>query len=171
MSPPKPPPPTILSEEDALLWQELVQNVQPLLHTSPLEAQPPINIIRKADINKNIGALPTPKPPKNTAHTVNSLPTEIRQALQIGHKKPEAKLDLHGMSLETAHQTLFNFLSRCAYQEKRNLLVITGKGGGILRNELPHWLETAPFAQFVQAFGVANNKHGGEGAWYVRLRK
>ncbi len=54
------------------------------------------------------------------------------------------------------------------------VLIITGKGrrsGGTLREELPRWLRESPLREAIIAYDVAGPRHGGEGAWYVRIRK
>ncbi|MEC7257418.1 MAG: Smr/MutS family protein, partial [Pseudomonadota bacterium] len=42
---------------------------------------------------------------------------------------------------------------------------------GILRRQVPHWLTTPPLAQAVLDFTPAHIRHGGEGAFYVYLRR
>ena len=42
---------------------------------------------------------------------------------------------------------------------------------GVLRNEVPVWLEEAPLAGLILSVKKANPKHGGGGALYVYLRK
>ncbi|MFN7114972.1 MAG: Smr/MutS family protein [Alphaproteobacteria bacterium] len=85
-------------------------------------------------------------------------------------------LDLHGMTQAAAHQALLRFVASAVRQEKRTLLVITGKGsrmagGGVLRRLLPLWLEEPPLRAKVLACTPARPEDGGDGAFYVRLRK
>jgi DNA-nicking Smr family endonuclease len=68
------------------------------------------------------------------------------------------------------------FLSGLAADGGRVALVITGKGtmkggGGILRGELPRWLSEGALARSVLAWRPAARRHGGEGAFYVLLRR
>ncbi len=63
------------------------------------------------------------------------------------------------------------------------MLVITGKGKrsadpgpiptprGVLRHQVPQWLSMPPLAQAVLQITPAHLSHGGEGAYYVYLRK
>jgi DNA-nicking Smr family endonuclease len=55
------------------------------------------------------------------------------------------------------------------------VLVITGKGRdqeqGILRRQVPLWLEASDFRGLVVGFDTAHSGHGGAGALYVRLRR
>jgi DNA-nicking Smr family endonuclease len=102
--------------------------------------------------------------------------------LRRGRLEPEARLDLHGMTLETAHAALVGFVLSADSQELRLLLVITGKGRapdgsglpqrhGILRHSVPHWLAAPPLAGRVLDVVPAHQRHGGGGAYYVYLRR
>lgn len=94
--------------------------------------------------------------------------------LRRGHLPIEGKLDLHGLTQEKAAMRLADFLERAESQGKRCLLVITGKGlasGGILRDQVPRWLNQAPNRSRVLAFDYARPQHGGAGALYVLLKR
>jgi len=103
--------------------------------------------------------------------------------LKRGKVTPEAKLDLHGMTLDQAHPALTRFILRAQAGGKRLVLVVTGKGKhrddggpiptrlGVLRHNVPHWLSQPPLAQAVLQISEAHLKHGGGGAYYVYLRR
>ena len=107
------------------------------------------------------------------------------EKLRQGKLSIEGRLDLHGHNQAQAHNKLVRFIERGFEQEKRCLLVITGKGSGggreetgwfgsatgVLRREVPRWLTESPLAGKVIAFTPAQPKHGGEGALYVYLRR
>ncbi len=113
------------------------------------------------------------------------------QKLGRGKSEPEARIDLHGSSLENARYALLHFLASQRARGVRLTLVITGKGAspfaghtlhgqshfnspereGKIRRELPRWLEEAQFRIHVVGFQPAHPRHGGGGAFYVRLRK
>lgn len=91
-----------------------------------------------------------------------------------GQMPIDAKLDLHGMFREEAWQALIGFISGAITRQKRCALVITGKGrqgDGTLRRELPRWLTLPPCADWVVAFDQAQPQHGGDGAFYIYLRR
>lgn len=99
-----------------------------------------------------------------------------------GKLEPEARLDLHGMTSERAHSALSAFILSAAAQDRRLVLVITGKGKaddsahqprrhGILRHSLPHWLAAPPLIGHVLQVAPAHQRHGGAGAFYVYLRR
>lgn len=103
--------------------------------------------------------------------------------LKRGKLVPEGRIDLHGMTLAQAHPALIGFILNAAAAQKRLVLVITGKGKlrddfapmparqGILRHQVPQWLAMAPMGPLVMQIAPAHISHGGEGAYYVYLRK
>lgn len=89
----------------------------------------------------------------------------------------EARLDLHGHSQHDAHLAVDRFITRAASQNKRYVLIITGKGrmsetpGGVLRRMVPMWLTRPPLAHHIVGFDWAGPRDGGDGALYVHLRR
>ena len=100
-----------------------------------------------------------------------------------GKLEPEARLDLHGMTLSAAHPALNRFILDAHAAGKRLVLVITGKGKdrddggpiptriGVLRHQVPGWLRSGSLAGVVLDIATAHRKHGGSGAYYVYLRR
>ena len=113
------------------------------------------------------------------------------QKLSRGIMEPDSRLDLHGESLETARMKLYHFVQSRHHDGHRLLLIITGKGAspyarhtlhgrelhhmperdGRLRREVPLWLHEALFRTHVIGYQPAHPRHGGGGAFYVRLRR
>jgi len=97
--------------------------------------------------------------------------------MRRGKVSVSARIDLHGMTQAEAHPALDAFLEAAWYAGKREVLVITGKGTradgsiGVLREQVPRWLNAFPNRAKVVAFQYASPKDGGEGALYVRLKK
>ena len=103
--------------------------------------------------------------------------------MKRGKTQPEARIDLHGMTLAQAHPALTRFLRDAHDRGLRTVLVITGKGRtgrddgpiperrGVLRYQVPHWLSSGPLRQIVLQVTEAHLRHGGAGAYYVRLRR
>jgi len=100
-----------------------------------------------------------------------------------GKLAPEARIDLHGLTLAEAHPELVCFILGAQARGLRLVLVITGKGRGtaddgpipqrqgILRHQVPQWLSQAPLATAVLQVAGASHRHGGSGAFYVYLKK
>ncbi|MHA6346062.1 Smr/MutS family protein [Roseivivax sp. CAU 1761] len=103
--------------------------------------------------------------------------------LKRGKLRPEARIDLHGMTLDEAHPALIGFILTARSRGLRLVLVITGKGAlhaphdpapqrrGVLRAQVPHWLRLPPLGPVVLDVVPAHLRHGGSGALYVYLRR
>lgn len=103
--------------------------------------------------------------------------------MKRGKLRPEGKLDLHGLRMDTAYPALVRFVLTAQASGKRLVLVVTGKGKdrdepgpiptprGVLRNQVPQWLSLPPLAQAVMQVTPAHISHGGDGAYYVYLRR
>jgi DNA-nicking Smr family endonuclease len=78
----------------------------------------------------------------------------------------DAKIDLHGMFAEDAIHVLLRFLERERKRGSKTVLVVHGKGMGILRNAVWSVIESHPN---VSDFWVAQRKLGGSGAVIVKL--
>ena len=103
----------------------------------------------------------------------------------------DATLDLHGTSVELARVTLLHFLQRSQARGARLALVITGKGAsplarhtlhgrghfhaperqGLIRRRATEWFHEPEFRHLVAGFQPAHPKHGGGGAFYVKVRR
>lgn len=115
----------------------------------------------------------------------------MAQRLSRGQLEPDARIDLHGHGVEVARMQLYHFLESQRRNGVRLALVITGKGAspfarhtlhgtgyfhapereGRLRREVPLWLHETVFREHVSGFQPAHPRHGGGGAFYVRLRR
>ena len=113
------------------------------------------------------------------------------ERLRKGKVKPDARIDLHGLTQAQAHLRLVTFVRRCAERQLRCVLVVTGKGApaagkpgrserfeldaisksGVLREMVPRWLGEADLRALVSGSLSAHARHGGEGALYVYLRR
>lgn len=124
---------------------------------------------------------PSPSPAQRLAAGPLNMDPKTHRRMTRGKLRPEARLDLHGMTLAVAHPQLIQFVASCHAAGLRLVLVITGKGRGehgplptrpgALRHHVPFWLHGAPLAPLVQQVTAAHDRHGGEGAYYVYLRR
>ena len=75
--------------------------------------------------------------------------------LRTGKLLPERTLDLHGRTAQVAFQALQGFLLRAQADRVRCVEVITGRGsgetGGVIRRELPLWLNLPQLRPLVLA--------------------
>lgn len=134
-----------------------------------------------------------PKAPPAAARVPDLAPIDRRTSKKLvrGQLTPESTLDLHGETRASAPDRLYRFLNTARTRGDRLVLVITGKGNAgaarhtlhsrdffhdperatVLRELFPAWLAEARFRALVTGFQPAHPRHGGGGAFYVRLRR
>jgi DNA-nicking Smr family endonuclease len=104
------------------------------------------------------------------------LPVAKLGELRRGEYGVGATLDLHGMDLAEARESLVAFLARELSMGERAVLVVHGKGHhspkgqSMLRLEVAAWLSQGAASEYVNAFCTALPDEGGEGAVRVLLR-
>ena len=191
--------PRHLRPEEAALWELIAARTQPLhpkrTAAAPAEAAqprpkvpepkapvPPFAIGEKAgpaairhDLARPISAA--------LAGAPVAMDRKAHRRLTRGKLVPEARIDLHGMTLAAAQPALVRFVSEAHARGLRLVLVITGKGRerdergpipartGALRHEVPHWLTSGALRMLVLQVAEAHRSHGGSGAYYVYLRR
>lgn len=144
---------------------------------------------QKLDIQVNTTPSLIKKKEQRSQKPINSegLDRKSDERLRKGLYPIDASLDMHGMHYDEARKLLTEFILRCYETHKRCVLVITGKGGnkpqisdviyekqktiGVLKENTPLWLKEDPLDPIVLKFYPAKQKHGGEGALYVLLRR
>ncbi len=122
---------------------------------------------------------PPPAPraaPALTAGEAAGVDRRTMEKLRKGRMRPEGVIDLHGMTAAAAHRALGSFLGAAQAAGKRCVLVITGKGslkegGGVIRRELPSWLNAPENRGRIIGFSQARPGDGGGGAFYVLLKR
>ena len=189
-----------LRPEEMELWHAVARTAKPL-HALPfrrkLDATPPTPVIVKPpEPSTRLPAFRLGE--KSRSPKSHSLAPGLSDALAAapilmdakaharmtrGKLAPEARIDLHGMTLAEAHPELIRFILNAHSAGLRLVLVITGKGKqkpdhgpipqrlGVLRHQLPLWLRQAPLAPCVLQISEAHLKHGGTGAFYIYLRR
>lgn len=187
-----------LSPEEADLWRSVARTARPL-HSQPLHlpeppqtAEPPPLAHAKPRLSPFLLGEKHRAPEKRDV--APTLPELLGQAplrmdagthakMRRGKLQPEARIDLHGMTLAEAHPELIRFILNSHSAGLRLVLVITGKGKrredqgpipqrvGALRHQVPHWLHLPPLGPVVLQVSEAHLKHGGGGAYYVYLRR
>lgn len=190
-----------LSEDDRAVWTRVAASARPLTKPQSLG-------IDQNPVPAKTAVKPQPKPQpiepfhigqqarkdrldhhltRSISETLADAPTRMdaktHDRMLRGQLRPEARIDLHGMTLAQAQPALTDFILSCRARGLRLVLVITGKGKdrddlgpipvrrGVLRHQVPHWLNQAPLAPAVLNIREAHLRHGGQGALYVYLRK
>ena len=108
--------------------------------------------------------------PELTAGAAVGVDHNTVRKLKRGKLPVTARLDLHGHTQDQAFSALSHFLTSMQGSSARAVLVITGKSG-VLRREVPRWLNLSPNRARVLSFAQARISDGGDGALYVLIRK
>ena len=176
-----------LSDDERALWETVTRAVAPLRRRKAAKAKETVEVIE-------VAAALAAKPARNAARSLPAAPIQrpgppplaplgrrMRQKLARGSQDIDARIDLHGMTQADAHVALAHFLRRAQHNGARVVLVITGKGArpgadphaerGVLKRQVPLWLEGAELRSLVIGFESATIGHGGAGALYVRVRR
>lgn len=187
------PTPLIPDQE---VWQQVVQSARPLKKPANVVPQPlaPLPKVYKPE---GVGAAayakaeakqkaPLPAHGRHSEKPALQMDKRLRQRFERGELPVEARIDLHGMTLANAERALSKFLRDGIAQQKRCLLVITGKGSvrskddeigtlqkgrGVLRAWLPDYLKRGPWRDQILGLAPARPDMGGIGAFYVLLRR
>jgi DNA-nicking Smr family endonuclease len=189
-----------LSAEERALWAQVAAStaaLHPPCALTPEQpapaAPPPKHSIPRPEIpDFRIGSSApafrarrdlAPAPAERLAQAPLRMDHKAHQKMRRGRIEPEARIDLHGMTLAQAHPELIRFVLSAQAAGKRLVLVITGKGRiaaddgpiplrhGVLRHQVPIWLHQAPLANAVLQVAPAHLRHGGTGAYYIYLRR
>ncbi|MGL4281355.1 MAG: Smr/MutS family protein [Albidovulum sp.] len=187
-----------LTPEDEDLWRRVAATAVPLHRRQPAilpEPEPKAAARRPVtEFPPDFAIAPAPRQYRSHVTLQPSVEESIAahplrmdagtfRKMKRGKSEPEARIDLHGMTLAEAHPALIGFVLRAQSAGNRLVLVITGKGKqrdddgpipqrlGALRHQVPRWLHAPPLAGAVQQIAQAHLRHGGTGAYYVYLRR
>ncbi len=173
------------TDEERALFEAALKDAAPI---KPAKARPRVKPgAAKARLKAQAAAIPAAAP------SILARPTGVdgrtSGRLHRGALEPDARLDLHGMTEQTAHHALASFVHGAAARGYRLVLIVTGKGlkpadphepfdlelvqrrRGVLRAMAPRWLAEPELAGLVADVRPAHRRHGGDGALYVYLRK
>ncbi len=149
----------------------------------------PVGRLDKAAVHQAAGktpavlARPTARPRPSVTELSpddGAFDRELSRQLSRGKLVPQASLDLHHLTLAAAERAVRRFLVESSAQNRRIVLIVTGKGvrleggrvlGGRIRAEFVGWLNRADNRDLVRGVRSAHARHGGGGAFYVLLRR
>ena len=183
--------------EDLVLWQRVASQVTPLKSTTQSDSSANLgaNVTKRQNrVLKKAARRQQKMVPNN--HSLRSfgavpkkdrlkqiVPVDLRlgeragidgatqRRLFRGEVPIDLRLDLHGMTAARAQKQLIRFIETAGNDGFRCVLVITGKGSGVLNGHVPNWLKQLPLSRHVLALAEARPKDGGSGAFYVLLRR
>jgi DNA-nicking Smr family endonuclease len=177
---------------DFELWTEVARSVTPLRRVRPAKAVAATTPLPKPLPIVSAQHVHAPRPAAHHAPPpLGAFDRRTAQKLLRGQVDIERRLDLHGTGIELARVQLLGFLRGAQADRLRTVLVITGKGDspfarhtlhgadhfhaperqGRLRRLVPEWLHESEFRALVSGFQPAHPRHGGGGAFYVKIRR
>ena len=172
-------------EDGQSLWRRFTRDITPLRPGAKkaLPPEKPPEAPKKPPTGKPY--LPPASSPPQQAAQPPELDRRTEARLRGGRLPIDATLDLHGLYRDEAQDRVTAFVRRAIAREQRCLLIITGKGTrrsvsgpdraetetGILRRLLPRWLEAPDLAPHILRLTPASRRHGGDGAFYLYLRR
>ena len=184
----------IKSDDDTVLWQRVITEVKPLKSTIELAGfaaifaqsdhlappgeklsgrmqKPPVKPVRPQIAATSLASVKKANPVDLRQGERAGIDGRTQRRLFRGDVPLDRRLDLHGLTAARAESRLTQFIERAARDGCRCVLVITGKGAGILRGHVPNWLKRQPLSPHILALAEARPHDGGSGALYVLLRR
>lgn len=172
-------------DEDQALWQRVTQRLTPLRgRGQPLPSSPAFKKRAKPSKSPTKASIINTSPASSfTAILKPSSPVDLRMGdragidgrtqrrLFRGDVPIERRLDLHGHTAACAEIILHKFIEDAFYGGCRCVLVISGKGAGVIKGHVPEWLKRPPLSGLVLALAEARPSDGGSGALYVLLKR
>jgi DNA-nicking Smr family endonuclease len=147
-------------EEDERIWREFIENGGNLKNqTERIKkdlAKRKSNLVEKKRRN-------LPKPANLTKRLIKKIATK---KIQIN-----STLDLHGHNKTSAKLKFTNFIKDCQKNKQKYILIITGKGKGLIREALFEWIDEEEIFPLIVGYSHAHRLQGGEGAFVLHLRK
>ncbi len=150
--------PRTLSEQDQAEWAAYAQRITPM----PGRAKPPPPEVPPVPAPMRQPALPVQKRPPSVmpaalgvGYQPGGLDNSSWNRFRSGKLAPVRTLDLHGRTAQRAFHALHSFLHTAHADRVRVVEVITGRGsgegGGVIRRELPLWLNLPALRPLVLA--------------------
>ena len=139
------------------------------------------NIVKKQEaITLNVSTVI-----KNSKFSLEKI--DLKKGNKKGSFHIDKKIDFHGKSLLESEERFNNVIIESYNGGQRCLLFVTGKGlfksksyeesdkpklyHGIIRASFIEWAKSKKFSKYILSFEQASIEHGGDGAFYVYLRK
>lgn len=163
-----------LTEADSLVWAGYALGVR-ALHSEAPAPMPPKPAVPTAQppAPPPAPAARHPAPPVHVGNAPAGLDRATWTRFRSGKLVATRTLDLHGVTANRAHAALHEFLRASHAEGLRCVEIVTGRGqgaeGGVLRRELPHWLNGPELRPLVLA---ASHPHpANPGSVRVLLRR
>ena len=151
-------------------------------NSKPIEDLPNEKISIPLSKKKNINSTILSSEPEKATRKLSQLSKPIvldHQLFKQFKNSTYSKIDLHGLTVDEAHQNLLLYVKKNFSQKKLPHIVITGLGNkannnefftGKIRKSFPLWLETDLFKEYIKTYSPCKIQHGGLGAFYIKLK-
>ena len=170
------------SQEDEEFWLETVKDVKRKTSTD-IVSDKSIKISVKKHFFVSEVEKQTYFPKKIENSEFNGIDKSTLKKFRREEFQVESTLDLHGKTEDEAFQLVNKFITHCYTLGKRCIIIITGKGlnihknedlfanKGILRKSVPQWLDLPNLRSMILIYKNPSEKLGGNGALYILLRR
>lgn len=178
----------INKNDDAFL--KSIRGATPIKKNNKIKKELPPQTIKNKQTNRAIIHMQKTTQTTNTPEKKKSFytieKTPINRKLKQGKIPVNKKIDLHGYSLFDAETLFFQTIKECYFKNLRCILFVTGKGSkqsnivpenkhklyyGKIRNNFYEWITRPSLQKYILSYEGADIQHGGDGAFFVYLRK
>jgi len=182
-----------MNKKDNQIFYKYTEGVEPINRKNRIKKgikKIPKNILKKIETIKQAEVIKEKKT-ENTKHSQFLIETgKVNKMLKRGQIHIDKKIDFHGKILSQAEDEFQKTVLESYKQKKRCLLFITGKGlhkqpsafgnnlnkspklfYGKIRGAFLEWIKKPKLAKYILTTEKAKFEHGGDGAFYVYLRK
>lgn len=175
-----------IKPDEAALWDAITEDIKPLgpnrrkrvieeavADSAPAATRKQGKAKASIKVSDKISARPLASPNPDANVDKRTL-----GRLKKGKMEIASRLDLHGHTQASAHRALDAFIEAAYENQRRCVLVITGKGlrasdgnRGVLRQAVPQWLSSSKLSEMIVSWQPAQPRDGGDGALYVLIRR
>ena len=178
-----PPRARRLSETDKAIWANYAARIAPLPGKQidppsmppPTVATPAEPLPRPRFASAAIAGPRSATPPLSVGAQPGGIDTATWTRFRTGKLLAVRKLDLHGMTAQRAFHALTSFLRSAHADQVRCVEVITGRGsgesGGVIRRELPLWLNLPEIRPIILAAVHPHALNPGSVRLYLRRHR
>jgi DNA-nicking Smr family endonuclease len=181
-----------MNKKDDQIFFKYTQGVEPINRKNKIKKgikKIPNNIVKKLQKFKKLETTNEKKTQKVTNSQYLFDIGKTNKMLERGQIFIDKKIDFHGMILSEAEYEFQKNIIESYKQKKRCLLFVTGKGlhkqknvddslnespklfYGKIRGAFLKWVKKPEFSKYILSIERASFSHGGDGAFYVYLRK
>ena len=178
-----------MTTEDKDVFLKSIKGVRPIKKSSKIQKKiknTPSHLIKKKPITKELRTNTVEEKNININKIFIIEKGKINKELRRGSIPIDKKIDFHGKSLVEAENQFINTITNSFKEKQRCILFITGKGlrktvendnntpklfYGKIRNSFLDWIKKPELSKYILSVEKAGLKQGGDGAFYVYLRK